>query len=78
MLLFLLFNLTHVGANKVYWKYKMLLILKAQGMSTPFGAKLLKVSNVSTIHRAKDDYPSSSPLLPNMCQQFTGVYQRSR
>lgn len=46
----------------------MLLILKAQIMSIPFGARLLKVSNDSTIHRAKDDYPSSSPFLPNMCQ----------
>lgn len=46
----------------------MLLILKAQRMPIPFGVKFLKVSNDSTIHRAKDDCPSSSPFLPNMCQ----------
>lgn len=54
----------------------MLLILKAQKMSIPFGSKLLKVLNDSTIHRAKDGYPISSPLLPKMYQQFTGFYQK--
>lgn len=78
MILFSLFNLIHVSAIKFYWKQKMLLILKAQMMPIPLGAKLLKVSNDSTIHRAKTDYPSFPPPLPNVCQEFTGVYQKSR
>jgi len=78
MFLFLLFNLTHASANKICWKYKMCLILKAERSSIPFGANWLKDSNGSTIYRGKDDYPSSSPLLPNICQQSRGVFLKSR
>lgn len=55
----------------------MFLILKAQSISNPLGAKL-KFSKDSNIHGAKDDYLSSSPFLPDMCQDFTGVHQKSR
>lgn len=56
----------------------MFLILKAWRMSNPLGSKLMKFSKDNSIHRAKDDYLSSSPFLPDACQQFTGVHQKSR
>lgn len=74
----LLLNLTHVGVNKICLKRNMFLILKARRISNPLGAKLMKLSKDSSIHRAKDDYISSSTFLPDTCQKFTGVHQKSR
>lgn len=54
----------------------MFLILKARSMSNLLGAKLMKFSKNSSIHRAKDDYLSPSPFLPDVCQEFTGVHQK--
>lgn len=56
----------------------MFLILKAQRMSKPLGAKLMKFSKDISIHSAKDDYLNFSAFLPDTCQGFTGVHQKSR